>query len=107
MAVHSLLILSLLDGFPDNLRAILLSRWQHIVLCYARQQRSRFRDHFAQQIASHSFFFRLSTGVASVCTPYCSQDGSPLLIILLVKGFSDNSRPLLLGWQRISHSSAL
>jgi len=47
----ALLILSLLDGFPDNLRAILLSGWQHIVLCSGLQQRSRFRDHFAQQIA--------------------------------------------------------
>jgi len=42
----------------------------------------------------------------SVCAPYCLQDGSPLLILPLVKGFSDNSRPLLLGWYRIPRSSA-
>jgi len=59
----ALLILSLLDGFPDNLRAILLSGWQRIVLFSACQRRSRFRDHFAQRIASHSLLFRSSTGI--------------------------------------------
>jgi len=79
-------------------------------------------------MASHSLFFRSSTGITSVCTPYCSQDGSPLLILPLVKSFSDNSHPYCLdgseflvlqlancfhkglyillssGWQRIAHS---
>jgi len=124
----ALLILSLLDRFPDNLRAILLSGWQRIALFSACQWRSRFRYHFAQRMVSYSLFFRSSTGVTSVCIPYCSQDGSPLLILPLVKGFSDNSRPYCLdgseflvlqltnsfhtglyillssGWQRSAHS---
>jgi len=102
----ALLIRSLLDGFSNDLHAILLSGWQRITLSSARQRRSRFTHHFAQRMAPRSLFFHSSTGVMSVCAPYCLQDGSPLLILPLVKGFSDNSRPLLLGWQRIPRSSA-
>ena len=76
------------------------------MLISTRQWHSRFRYHFAQRIAPYYLFFRSSTGVTSVCIPHCSQDGSPLLILPLIKGFSDNSRPLLLVWQRIPHSSA-
>ena len=124
----ALLILSLIDGFHDNSHTILLRGWQRIALFSTCQWRSRFRYHFAQRMVSYSLFFRSSTGITSVCTPYFSQDGSPLLILPLVKGFSDNSLPYCLdgseflvlqlpnsfhnglyvllssGWQRIAHS---
>jgi len=51
-----------------------------------------------------------------VCAPYCSADGSGLLILPLVSGllisplvngFPDGSRAVLLsGWQQIAHTSA-
>jgi len=42
----------------------------------------------------------------TVCAPYCSADGSALLIIPLVNGFYDGFRTVLpRGWQRIAHSS--
>jgi len=41
-----------------------------------------------------------------VCAPYCSVDGSALLILPLVNGFPEGSRAVLLsGWQRIAYSS--
>ena len=52
-------------------------------------------------------FFRSSTAFTTVYVPYCSADGSGLLILPLVNGFHNGSRAVLLsGWQRIAHSSA-
>jgi len=105
--LHSIVfILSLLDSFSDDLRAILFSGWQYITLSSVRQWHSWLTHHFTQRMVPRSLFFHLSMGVMSVCTPYCLQTGSPLLILPLLKGFSDNSHPLLLGWQRISCFSA-
>jgi len=51
-------------------------------------------------------FFLLSTAFTTVCAPYCSTDGSTLLILPLVNGFHDGFRAVLLrGWQSIAHSS--
>jgi len=42
-----------------------------------------------------------------VCVPYCSADGSGLLILPLVNGFHASFRAVLpSGWQRIAHTSA-
>ena len=101
-----LFILSLLDGVPNDLCAILFRGWQRITLSSTRQWRSWFTYHCAKRMAPRSLFFHSSTGVTSVCAPYCSQADSPSLVLALLKGFSDNSHPLLLGWQRIPCSSA-
>jgi len=79
-----LLILPLVNGFHDGLRAILLSGWQR-----------------------YCSFFRSSTAFPTVCTPYCSVDGSALLILTLVNGFHNGLRAVLLrGWQHIADSCA-
>jgi len=40
------------------------------------------------------------------CTPYCSADGSALLLLPLVNGFSDGLHAVVLsGLQRIAHTS--
>jgi len=52
-------------------------------------------------------FFRSSTAFTTVCAPYCSVDGSRLLIFPLVNGFHNGLRAVLLSrWQRIAHSFA-
>jgi len=90
-----LLILSLVNGFHDGLRAVMLCGWQRI----ARR--------IAQRMAAHWSFFRSSMAFPTVCAPYCSADGSALLILPLLKGFHDGLRTALLtGWQRIAPSSA-
>jgi len=59
----------------------------------------------APRMAADCSFFLSSTAFTTVCTPYCSADGSGLVIPALVNGFSDSSRAVLLsGWQQISHS---
>jgi len=100
------LILSLVNGFHDGLRAVLLSGWQRIAHTSARQRLSRrFARRIAQQMAADCSFFLSSTALTTVCAPYCSADGSALPILPLVNGFSDGFRAVLLsGWQRIAHS---
>jgi len=57
-------------------------------------------------MAADCSFFLSSTAFMTVCAPYCSTHGSPLLILPLVNGFHDSFRAVLLsGWQRIAHSS--
>jgi len=128
----ALLILSLVNGFSDGLRAVLLCVWQRIAHSYTRQRLFRqFARRIAQQMAAHCSFFLSSTAFPTVrapycladgrgllvlslvngfhdgCAPYCSADGSGLLIPPLVNRFHDGSRPVLLsGWQRIAHTSA-
>jgi len=52
-------------------------------------------------------YFPLSKAFTTDCAPYCSADGSALLILMLVNGFSNGLRAVLLsGWQRIAHTSA-
>jgi len=51
--------------------------------------------------------FSSSKAFTTDCAPYCSADCSALLILLLVNGFHNSLRAILLcGWQRIAHSSA-
>jgi len=103
----ALLILPLVNGFPDGFRAVLLSGWQRIAHTSARQQLSRrFARRIAQRMEAHCSFFLPSTAFTTVCAPYCSADGSGLLILPLVTGFPDGlSAVFLRGWQRIAHSS--
>jgi len=100
-----LLILTLVDGFHDRLRAVLLHRWQRIAHTSARQQRScQFARRIAQQMAAYCSFLPSSTAFPPVCTSYCSADGSVLLILPLVNGFSDSLCAVLLrGWRPIVH----
>jgi len=104
---RGLLILSLVNSFHDGLRAVFLSGWQRIAHSCTRQRLSRrFSRRISQRMAADCSFFLLSTAFMTVCAPYCSADGSALLILPLVKGFHDRLRAILLtGWQRIAPSS--
>ena len=110
-----LLVLPLVNGF-QFLRAVFLQGWQRIACSSARQCLSWFVHCFAQRMTAHCTYFHLSKAFTTVCVPYCSADGSGLLILPLVSGllispllngFPDGSRAvLLIGWQRIAHTSA-
>jgi len=101
-------ILSLVNGFHDGLRAILLSGWQRIAHSSTRQRLfRRFARRIAQRLAAYCLFLHSLTAFPPVRVPYCSADGRALLILSLVNGFSDGLRAVLLRvWQRIAHSSA-
>jgi len=47
-------------------------------------------------MAADCSFFLSSTAFTTVCAPYCSADGSGLLILPLVNGFHNSSRTVLL-----------
>jgi len=102
-----LLVLSLVNGFPDGLRADFLSGLPciaHTSMC--QQLLRRFAPRIAPPMAVDCSFFRSSTGF-TVCVPFCSADDCALLILPLVKGFHHGLRAVLLcGWQWIAHSSA-
>ena len=102
-----LLVLPLVIGFYNGLPAVLLCGWQRIAHCSARQRLfRRFARCMAPRMAADFSFFRLSTVFTTVCAPYCSADGSGLLILALLNGFHDGLRAVLLsGWRRIAHSS--
>jgi len=92
-----LLILPLIKGFHDGLRAVLLSGWQHLAASSARQWLfRRFTRHIAQRMAAHCSYFHSSKAFTKDCAPYCSPDGSALVILLLINGFSDGLRAVLL-----------
>ena len=101
-------ILSLVNGFHDGLRALLLRGWQRIADSSAGRRRFRRSAHrIAQRMAAHCSFFRSSKAFPTVCASCCSADGSALLILPLVIGFSDGLRAVLLSeWQHIAHSSS-
>jgi len=103
-----LLILSLVNGLHDGFRAVFLFGWRRSAHSFSCQRLSRrFARRIAQRIAAHCSYFRSSTAFTTVCAPYCSADGSGLLIHPLVNGFHDDLRAVLLnGLQRIAHSSA-
>jgi len=90
-----LLILALVNGFQDGLRAVLLCRWQWIAHTSARQRLSRWIAHRIAPAADCSYFHS-STAFMSVCAPYLTADGSALLILSLVNGFHDGFRAVLL-----------
>jgi len=86
-----LLILPLVNGFHDGLRAVLLCGWQRIAHTSACQWLSRwFSRRIALQIAVYCSFFRLRTALTMVCSPYCSADGIGLLNLLLTNCFHDD-----------------
>jgi len=103
-----LLIPPLVNGFRDGLRAVLLSGRQRIAHSSARQRLSRrFARRIAQRLEAHCSFLHSLTAFPTVRAPYCSADGSRLLILPLVNGFKDGLRAVLRrGWQRIAHTSA-
>jgi len=74
--VGGLLILSLVNGFHDGLRAVFLSGWRWIAHSFSRQRLSRrFSRCIAPRMAADCSFFRSST-FTTVCAPYCSSDRS-------------------------------
>jgi hypothetical protein len=102
----ALLILPLVNGFHDSLRAVLLSRWQRIARSSARQRLSRFARYFAQRMTTRCSCFRSSTVFPTVCAPFCSPGGSASLVLPLVNVFHGLRAVFLSGWQRIARSSA-
>jgi len=102
-----LFILSLVNGFHDGLRAVLLTGWQRIAHTSARKRLSRRIAHrIAQRMAADCSYFHSSKAFTTDCAPYCSADGSALLLLPFVKGFHDRLRAVLLsGSQRIAHTS--
>jgi hypothetical protein len=67
----------------------------------------RFVYRIPQRMAADCSYLHSSTAFTTVRSPYCSADGSGLLILPLVNGFHNGSRAVLRsGWQRIAHSSA-
>jgi len=103
-----LLILSLVNGFHDNLLALLLSGWQRIAHTSAHQRLSRrFACRIALRMAADCSIFRSPTAFTTVCAPYCLADGIGLPPPPLANGFHDDLRAVLLsGWHRIAHTSA-
>jgi len=101
-----LLILPLVNGFHDGFPAVFHRRWQRIAHSFSHQRLSRrFARRIAQWMVAHCSFFHSSTAFTTVFAPYCSADGSGLLILPLVNGFHDGLCAVLsLRWQRIAHS---
>jgi len=102
-----LLIPPLVNGFPDGVRAVLLSGRQCIAHSSARQQLSRrFARH--RLLAVSLILPLVNVNYPRLDrVPYSSGDGSGLLILPLVNGFHDGLCAVLLsGWYRIAQSSA-
>jgi len=103
-------VLPLVNGFHDGVRAVLLSGWRPIAYSFSRQWLSqRFACCIAPRMAAHCSFFRSLTAFPTVYAPYCSADGSGLLILPLVNGFHDGvglRADFLSAWQYIVRSSS-
>ena len=66
----ALLILALVNGFPDGSRAVLRSGWQRIAHTSARQRLSRrFAHRIARRMAADCSFFCSLTAFTTVCAP--------------------------------------
>ena len=117
-----LLILPLVNGFPDVSRAVLLSGWKRNTRSAICRWLSRFAHCIAERRTVDCSFFHSSTALITVCTLYRSlfqssttftmfrvlyhsAHGSPLLVLLLADGFHSLRVVLLSGWQRIAHPS--
>jgi len=117
-----LLILPLVNSFPDVSRAVLLSGWKPIARSAVCRRLSRFARCIAQRRAADCSFFHSSTAFMMVCTPYRSffqssttftmfhvlyhsAHGSALLVLPLADGFYGLRVVLLSGWQQIAHPS--
>ena len=101
--VHS--YLPLVDDFANILRAVDCSPYRSFFCSSTLIISGRFTYRIPQQISADYSFLHSSMAFTKVCTPYCSVDGSRLLILPLVKGFHDRLRTVLLR-QRIAHTSA-
>jgi len=127
----ALLILSVVNGFSNGSRTVLLGGLQRIARTFARQRLSRrrravllrgwqriahtsacqrlsrpFPRRMAQRMASDCSFFRSSMAFA-VCPPFCTANGSGFLLLVVVNGFQYGLRAVLLsGWQRIAQRMA-
>ena len=67
-----------------------------IAQCSARRRLTQwFARRITQRMAADCSIFRLSTAYMTVCPPYCSVDGSRLLILPLVNSFHDYFRAML------------
>jgi len=101
--VSGLLILTLVNGFHDGLRAVFLSGWWRIAHSFSRQRLSRqFACHIALRMAADSSYLRSSMTFTTVYAPYCSADGSRLLNLPLANSFHDGLRAVLLSeWYRM------
>jgi len=99
-------ILPLVYGFY-GLCAVLLHGRQWIVHSSSRQWLSqRFVRYIALQMVSDCLHLRSSTAFTTVCAPYCSADGSVLLIVPLVNGFHNGLCAVIpRRWQCIARSS--
>jgi len=94
--VSGLLIPLLFSGFPDGSHPVLLCGWHWIAHTSARQRLSRrFAPCISPRMVVDWSFFLLSEAF-TVCAPYCSSDGSGLLILPLVNGFPNVSGIVLL-----------
>jgi len=104
--VSGLLLFSLVHGFHDGLRAVLLRGWLRIAPTSTRQRLSRrFGRRIAQRMAADFSYFHSSKAFTTDCVPYCSANGSGLLILPLVNSFHNGLRAVIPnGWQRIAHS---
>jgi len=102
------LMLSLINGFHNGLRAVLLCKLQRIAHTSARHRLSqRLAHRIAQRMTADCSYFRSSKPFTTNCAPYCSAEGSALLVLQFVKGFHDGLRAVLLcGLQCISDTSA-
>jgi len=91
-----MLILPLANSFHNGLRAVLLSGWYRIAQSSAHQLLSRrFAHRRLLTVLLIIPFFDVNYP-QPVRVHYSSTDGSGLLIILLVNGFHDCLRPVLL-----------
>jgi len=97
------LFLTLVNSFTC-FRAVLLSEWQRIAHSSACQRLSRFACYFAQWMTARCSFFCLLMSF-TVCTPFCSVDGSAFLFLMLINSLHGLRAVLLSGWQQITHSS--
>jgi len=99
-------ILPLINSLHDSLRNVLLSGWHRIARSSACQWLSYWCTlHIAKRMAADCSFFHSSTAF-TVCAPFSSAGGCGFLILLLVIGFPDGLRAVLLsGYPWNAHSS--
>jgi len=102
-----LLIPPLVNGFPDGLRAVLLSGWQRIAHSSARQQLSRcFARCIAQRMVSDCSIFRSPTAFTTICAPQIARRIAHSSARRRQLSTAVSRTVFLSGWQRITHSSA-
>jgi len=102
-----LLIPPLVNGFPDGLRAVLLSGWQRVAYSSARQHLLRkFARCIAQRMVSDCSIFRSPTAFTAICTPQIARRIAHSSARRRQLSPAGSRTIFLSGWQRITHSSA-